>query len=151
VYALDGQTLTPFDDLVSFGELLRTKRLERDLTQAELAALLGVQQQAVGRWEKDKDLPRQETVRRLVKHLGISGSQVAVALGYIDEEDAAPVPLPRVAANLTVAQRLALDALLDAFLRDSDRQKLDEEARAAMAAHLQAEAAERAQSPNRTR
>jgi transcriptional regulator with XRE-family HTH domain len=122
VYALDGVTLTPFHEDVSFGELLREKRMARDLTQAELAALLGVQQQAVGRWEKDKDLPRQETVRLIARQLNISGTQLAVALGYIDEDDASPdetplgdLRLPQ-GVKLTKKQREALEAILDAFL-----------------------------------
>lgn len=122
MYALDGVALTPFHEDMSFGELLREKRMARDLTQAELAAMLGVQQQAVGRWEKDKDLPRQETIRLIARQLGISGTQLAVALGYIDDEDgsADETPLNDLrlphGVRLTVKQRQALEAVLDAFL-----------------------------------
>jgi transcriptional regulator with XRE-family HTH domain len=113
-------TLTPFHEDVSFGELLRAKRMQRDLTQAELAQRIGVQQQAVGRWETDKDLPRQETIRLIAQQLDITGMQLAVALGYVDEEaesddPAAAIRLP-AGVKLSDKQRRALDAILDAFL-----------------------------------
>jgi transcriptional regulator with XRE-family HTH domain len=122
VYALDGVASTLFHDDVSFGELLREKRQKRDLTQAELAQMIGVQQQAVGRWELDKDLPRQETIRLIAQQLDISGAQLAVALGYVDDDDAderddpsSEIRLP-AGVKLSDKQRRALDAILDAFL-----------------------------------
>lgn len=120
MYALDGVTSTLFHGDVSFGELLRAKRVQRDLTQAELAQRLGVQQQAVGRWELDKDLPRQETIRLISQQLDITGSQLAVALGYVDEEAESDDPAEAIrlpaGVKLSDKQLRALDAILDAFL-----------------------------------
>lgn len=44
------------------GRQFRFLRKEQDLTQAELAAILGVTEQTVAAWEKQKDSPVQEMV-----------------------------------------------------------------------------------------
>lgn len=109
---------------MSFGELVRDARARAHLTQAELAARLGTQQQAVNRWENDRDRPRPETVRLIARELGLSGTAIAAALGYIDDvEEEVPdnvVRLPR-GFTPTEKQQRALDALLDAFLDDARR------------------------------
>ena len=90
MYALDGLARTPFHVPVpSFGELLKQRRAVKRMAQAQLAQQLGVQQQAVNRWENDKDRPRPETVRAISRILGISGLQAAAALGYAEEDEEA--------------------------------------------------------------
>ncbi|MCU1590070.1 MAG: Helix-turn-helix domain [Frankiales bacterium] len=122
MYALDGSPLVFFHEHVSFGDLLRSKRQQQGLTQAELALALGVQQQAVGRWELDKDLPRRETIRLIAHRLSMSGSEIAVALGFVDEHEEGPsqefVPLPP-GIHLTPLQRAAIDSVLNAFLESA--------------------------------
>ena len=122
MYALDGVTLPPLHVRVSFGELLRSARARADLTQSELAARLGVQQQAVNRWENDRDRPRPETVRAIARELRLTGTEVAAALGYIDPETELENVL-RLPAGvvLTEKQQRALDALIDTFIDDLQR------------------------------
>ena len=43
--------------MLKIGEILRTLRREKNLTQEELAEVLGVSPQAVSRWENDASLP----------------------------------------------------------------------------------------------
>jgi tetratricopeptide (TPR) repeat protein len=54
--------VTPGNDLASFGSLLKGFRTRRRLTQQQLAAALGMQRHAVGRWERGDFLPASKTV-----------------------------------------------------------------------------------------
>ncbi len=126
VYAVDGVAVLPSHVAVTFAELLRQRRSEHGMTQAELARLLGVQQQAVNRWENDKDVPRRETVRVIARVLGISGSEIAAALGYVDEQ-ATPqegLRLPRGVKleDLDPQDQKALERIVDAFIESVRRE-----------------------------
>ena len=50
---------------MSFSELLKQCRKKQGISQAELAARLGVTQQAVGKWESGKSSPDPSTVARI--------------------------------------------------------------------------------------
>lgn len=50
---------------------IRTKRLERGLSQAELGRLLGVSQATVSEFESGVTEPRLQTIRRYARALGI--------------------------------------------------------------------------------
>ena len=54
---------------MSFPELLRQCRKQKHMSQAELASLLGVTQQAVGKWESGKSSPDPTTVAKLAEIL----------------------------------------------------------------------------------
>ena len=54
---------------MSFPELLRQCRKQKHMSQAELASLLGVTQQAVGKWESGKSSPDPTTVARIAELL----------------------------------------------------------------------------------
>ena len=58
-------------------ELIRQKRIERELTQSQLAGLIGVKQQTVARWESGQvnDI-RPQHVRALCQVLGISQKEL---------------------------------------------------------------------------
>jgi transcriptional regulator with XRE-family HTH domain len=55
---------------VIFGARLRQARLDVPLTQIELAALLGVEQTTISRWERGGTAPPDELRPRLAAHLG---------------------------------------------------------------------------------
>lgn len=128
VYALDGLAVVPFHDRVpTFGELLRSRRADRGLTQSDLARALGVQQQAVNRWENDKDVPRRETVRAIARALEITGSEIAMALGYVDEAQDLPsrqLRLPRGVSLEDLEPHVvkALEKIVDAFIESVRRE-----------------------------
>lgn len=55
-----------------FAEKLKEKRLERNLTQQELANLIGVKDSAITQYEKGKREPKMNTVFKLADALGVS-------------------------------------------------------------------------------
>lgn len=65
-------------DLQPLGNLIRTRRKERDLTQTELAALLDVNQTTVSDWENGKVMPSE--VDGLGRELGIERDKWLAAL-----------------------------------------------------------------------
>lgn len=57
---------------MSFSSRLKQLRSEHHVSQAALAKLLGVTQQAVGKWEVDKSTPDYETLGNIAKHFQVS-------------------------------------------------------------------------------
>lgn len=68
-----------------FGRRLRTWRTAANLSQEELAALVGVEQQTVSGWENGKAPPKRDNVRKLARVLNIAVAKIELAIG----EDAA--------------------------------------------------------------
>ena len=66
---------------MSFPELLRQCRKQKHMSQAELASLLGVTQQAVGKWESGKSSPDPATVAKLAEILDTTADYL---LGLFD-------------------------------------------------------------------
>ncbi len=57
---------------MQFGEKLRLVRMDRGLTQEQLAELLSVSRQAVSKWESDVGYPETEKLLQLSKELNVS-------------------------------------------------------------------------------
>lgn len=55
-----------------FSSKLKEIRAKKGLSQAELAKRLGVTQQAVGRWERDKNLPDNDVLKKISSLFGVS-------------------------------------------------------------------------------
>lgn len=68
MHGMDAHTTWPM--------LLKAKRAEHGLSQAELAERLGVTRQAVGLWEAGAGEPSTVHLRGLVGELGISGREL---------------------------------------------------------------------------
>ena len=66
---------------MSFPELLRQCRKQKHMSQAELASILGVTQQAVGKWESGKSSPDPTTVAKLAEILDTTADYL---LGLFD-------------------------------------------------------------------
>lgn len=65
-----------YDDLCSFGELLRTFRTRTPLTQQQLASAIGLHRNAISRWERGDFLPRSRSlVLELARHLKLSDQE----------------------------------------------------------------------------
>ena len=60
------------DDIMSFGENLQTIRRKNQLSQEELAEMLGVSRQAVSKWELGEGYPEVDRLLILSKKLNIS-------------------------------------------------------------------------------
>jgi transcriptional regulator with XRE-family HTH domain len=59
--------------------MLERKRREKGLTQAELAALLGVGQTAVSKWEIGKSLPQADKLPKLAQILGCTVDEILIS------------------------------------------------------------------------
>ena len=55
-----------------FGRKLKELRFKNDITQVEFAKLLGVAQQTVGSWEKEKSAPNYELLKQIAKYFNVS-------------------------------------------------------------------------------
>ena len=53
-------------------DILKDLRQRKDITQAELAEYLGITQQAVARWERNKSEPDLETLKTLANYFNVS-------------------------------------------------------------------------------
>mgnify|MGYP000408809380 CR=1 FL=1 len=65
---------------MSFSELLKQCRKKQGVSQAELAAKLGVTQQAVGKWESGKSSPDPSTVARIAELLNTTADYLPGAV-----------------------------------------------------------------------
>lgn len=66
-----------------FAERLKEIRLEKRLSQSELAAMIGVSQANIARWERGVQNPSGESIYELARQLGVSADYL---LGLKDEE-----------------------------------------------------------------
>ena len=53
-------------------DILKDLRQRKDITQADLAEYLGITQQAVARWERNKSEPDLETLKTLANYFNVS-------------------------------------------------------------------------------
>src|SRR5689334_450296 len=58
----------------SIGETIKRQREARNLTQQELASLLGITPAAVCQWERKGTVPRAKTLAKLAQALGLTES-----------------------------------------------------------------------------
>ena len=59
-------------DLITLGNVLRTNRKKKHLTQCELASRLGLSRNSVYMWEKDRTVPSMYVLEKLSGILGVS-------------------------------------------------------------------------------
>ena len=69
----------------SFGETLKRIRNECGLLQADLAERMGVSQQAISQWEREKEWPKLQTIERLAAALHVSPEYL---VGWRSKEEA---------------------------------------------------------------
>lgn len=72
---------------MDFGDILKRLRIERGLSQDEMAALLGTTKQVISRYETKQRVPRLSVVERFAERLGLPVS-------FLTGEIAAPAPDP---------------------------------------------------------
>lgn len=66
-----------------YGEKIKTKRREKNLSQEDLARELGITRQAISKWETDKATPTMTNLRELSEVLGVD---MAYFIGEADSE-----------------------------------------------------------------
>lgn len=57
---------------MNLGNIITSKRIEKQLTQEQLAKQMGVEKDTIAEWEDDKEYPDMDSLIVLVKLLGIS-------------------------------------------------------------------------------
>lgn len=72
---------------MDFGDILKRLRIERGLSQDEMAALLGTTKQVISRYETKQRVPRISVVERFAERLGLP-------LSFLTGEAAVPDPAP---------------------------------------------------------
>ena len=87
---------------MSFSSRLKSLRSSHSISQATLAKILGVTQQAVGKWEVDKATPDYDTLRNVAKYFQVS---VDFLLELTDTPDASPAPPAASAPPITPQDR----------------------------------------------
>lgn len=68
-----------------FGQRIRTRREELEITQNDLSDRLGVRQQTVSRWEAGFAIPRPRRVHELALELQIPARELQVLAGHMDQ------------------------------------------------------------------
>ena len=85
----------------NLGSLLRESREQLGLEQAQVAAALGVGQQAVSTWERGRSRPRRPMLPSVAQLLNIDEDVLLDAGGYVEAE--APPPQIQRSRTLPVA------------------------------------------------
>jgi transcriptional regulator with XRE-family HTH domain len=75
----------------ALAETLRVRREEVGLSQAQLAARIGVGQQAVSRWERGEAVPRPARVVALADALALDPAALHRLAGYLDDAERSPL------------------------------------------------------------
>lgn len=97
------------------GETVKIRREELSLGQGELAALVGVSQQTVSRWEQGLALPRPARVLALARHLKLDVRTLQRAAGYLADEERSSVsgPWHQVFERMSELTRTELMLIID--------------------------------------
>ena len=74
-----------YDQPKTLGEFIRRRRFEKDLLAKELASLIGVTEDTVLNWEKDRTCPSQKKVILLRERLDIDPFELIEFAGAISE------------------------------------------------------------------
>lgn len=102
-----------------FSSKLKELRANKGLSQAELAKRLGVTQQAVGRWERDKNLPDNDVLKKI-------SAMFDVSLDYLLDNHTTSSTSPHSKRDMN---DLAKFLNKTEVLFDGDTYRLDEEDR----------------------
>ena len=81
-------------------EELRIRRVELNISQAELAELLQVSQQSVSRWESGRTTPGPRRIAELADALSLDPSALLRSAGYLLASDFTADPLRPAIAEL---------------------------------------------------
>lgn len=115
-----------------FSSKLRELRAKKGLSQAELAKRLGVTQQAVGRWERDKNLPDNDVLKKISVMFNVSIDYLLD--NQTHQKDLLPVLTPKDERQIARDLENMLDSLNEAAAMSDDPE--DEEDREMLKAAL---------------
>ena len=95
---------------LSFGEMVRTLRAEKGMTQLDLARKMGVTDKAVSKWERDLSIPDVASLPKLAEELGTSVDELLQAKTAAQEAAAEDGAARKKAAALVEQLAVALRA-----------------------------------------
>jgi len=105
---------------LGFAERLRELRKQKELSQTQLGAIIGIHYTHVGRYERGSSLPNSDTLRRLAEALGVTGDYLLD--GAVDTvararlEDRELLQQFQEVEKLEDEDKRVVKVLLDAFL-----------------------------------
>lgn len=105
---------------LGFAERLRELRKQKELSQTQLGAIIGIHYTHVGRYERGSSLPNSDTLRRLAEALGVTGDYLLD--GSVDTvararlEDRELLQQFQEVEKLEDEDKRVVKVLLDAFL-----------------------------------
>lgn len=106
-----------------FGEILKRLRLERNLSQQELAGLVGVHVRQVSKYEMGTSLPTLDRIRRMAEVLDVSADELVFGSSKRKKPSADTFKNPVLAERLRTLEGMAtrdelrsVMDLLDAFI-----------------------------------
>lgn len=70
---------------MDIGQAIKKLRMERNMTQDQLSASVGVSINAISQWELGKNIPQKSSIERLCRAFGIPVSYMLMAA--IEEQD----------------------------------------------------------------
>ena len=76
---------------MSVGERITTLRKTRDLSQGQLASLMGVSRQAISKWENDQTTPDTLNLIRLSEVLDSDIEYIATGVDRVDMSEVEPI------------------------------------------------------------
>lgn len=125
-YLLGEEELTPKKGgLVMLSNKLKELRAKKDMSQAELAEILGVTQQAVGRWEKDLNMPDLEMLNKIADYFHVTTDELlgrdAPKAIPAKEAPAPPTILMRAEQDLPPEKRKLLEDMAKALLGSDEK------------------------------
>ncbi len=113
--------------MASFGDNLKRFRTEKNISQAELADLIGMHSTHISRYERDLTQPTLDVVRKIAESLKVSADQLIY--GDTDQKAKNKINDQELLAMFTRVQSLRKDdihcvkALLNAFILKTDLQQ----------------------------
>lgn len=91
---------------VTTGQRIKAARQQAGLTQTELAEKLGIPYQSIGQWERDTRKPKQETLLKIAKALGVHLRDLADNSWLEEFEQQHPDAVENAKRGLAVIQYL---------------------------------------------
>lgn len=82
----------------TLGQRIKTRRLEKGLTQRELAEAAGITVPYMSKIEADRETPTDEKLRRIAEELGMNPDELILAAGRLPDD-----VMERLAADPTKA------------------------------------------------
>ncbi len=102
-----------------FQERLKNLRLEKNLTQKQVAQRLNISQQAYGQWETGKLNPKKETIQMFANFFNVS---IDYLLGNTDNKDEEMQILLRgTLEGLTDEEKKQFEIEFKEFLKERDK------------------------------